>query len=369
MASFNAGEARLTRLYDAAVSPELWPQVLQELARAANAVGCCIAIDNTKETLIAPPMSPELAEPLADFINSGWYRHDLRGRLAWPLIKAGRRVLIEHDVCTEDERRHGSYHNEWLRPWDLPWWAAVGFPSGHGHYGLALLRSSRQGPFTPAEAAKLATWRPHLMRAVSLAQILAHSRAESVLAAMQHLGRAAFVLDTGGRVSQMNAAADALLGRELEICHGKLRALSRWDDAALQRFLAAVLAPPFPSGAAEEEPISISGEQGSRLLIEALPTLGLLQDLFAGTRALLLLTVLDVRAAPSERKLRELFSLTAAQAAVTARLAAGSDVREIADSLEIATGTVRNHLKAAFVKTGTHRQSELMAMVQRIRSG
>lgn len=366
MPSLDGDEGTLLRLYDAAVAPHLWPGVLQELAHEANAVGCCIAIDNTKETLIAPPMSPELAEPLADFINSGWYRHDVRGRRGWPLIKAGSRVLIEHDVSTEDERRNGSYYNEWLRPWDLPWWAAIGFPSGHSHCALALLRSSRQGAFTPAEAAKLAHWRPHLRRAVSLAQMLAHSRAESVLATLQHLGRAAFVFDTGGRVSQMNALAEALLGRELELCHGKLRALNRQDDAALQRLLAAALAPPFPIAAVEEEQISTRGEQGRRLLIEALPTLGLLRDLFAGTRALLLFTELDVRAAPPENMLRELFCLTAAQAAVAARLAAGSNVQEIADSLKIATGTVRNHLKAAFVKTGTHRQSELVALIQRV---
>jgi hypothetical protein len=36
-------------------------------------------------------------------------------------------------------------------------------------------------------------------------------------------------------------------------------------------------------------------------------------------------------------------------------------------SLDITVGTARNHLKAIFLKTGAHRQSELMALMQRIR--
>nr|WP_274709181.1 helix-turn-helix transcriptional regulator [Nitratireductor luteus] len=100
-----------------------------------------------------------------------------------------------------------------------------------------------------------------------------------------------------------------------------------------------------------------------------MPTVGLLQDVFAGTRALLLVTDLDRRAVLPEERLRKLFNLTASEAAVAARIAAGSDLRRIAESLEIATGTARNHLKAIFSKTGTHRQSELVALVQRIPLG
>ncbi|WP_265516494.1 helix-turn-helix transcriptional regulator [Nitratireductor luteus] len=369
MTSLDGDESSLLRLYDAAVSPDLWPQVLQELANQADAVGCCIAIDNLKETLIAPPMSPELVEPLSDFVQSGWYRRDLRGRRGWPLIKAGRRVLIEHDVSTEEERRCGSYHNEWLRPWDLPWWSAIGFPCGGGLFALALLRNSQQEAFTRAEAAKLSRWRPHLKRAISLAQLWSRRQADSVLATLQRLDRAAFLLNAQGRVSQLNAPAEVLLGRSLELRLGRLRAVHRKDDAALQGFLAAALAPPFPRGTADEEPILIGSEGRRRLIVEAMPTVGLLQDVFAGTRALLLVTDLDRRAVLPEERLRKLFNLTASEAAVAARIAAGSDLRRIAESLEIATGTARNHLKAIFSKTGTHRQSELVALVQRIPLG
>ena len=365
--AFRARRDNLLRLYDAAASADLWPSVLHDLAHDANSVGCCIAIDNVTETLIAPPMSPELVEPLTDFIESGWYTQDLRGRLAWPLLKEGRTVLIEHDVTTEEERRHSSYHNEWLRPWDLPWWGAIGFSVDDVCYALAILRSSEQGPFSRTDVVELARWRPHLTRAVSLARLIAQRMERTALDTLQHLDRAAFLLSVSGRIDRMNAAAEALLGSELELREGKLRAPRRQDDAALQRLLAAVLAPPFPSTAADEQPIAIGPEEGRRLMIEALPSVGLVEDVFARTRALLMVTDLRERAAPDERRLRELFRLTPAEAAVANRLVSGATVRDAAESLQIATGTARNHLKAIFLKTGTHRQSELVALIQKIR--
>jgi DNA-binding CsgD family transcriptional regulator len=62
-----------------------------------------------------------------------------------------------------------------------------------------------------------------------------------------------------------------------------------------------------------------------------------------------------------------LFRLTPAEAAVATQLGSGRALRDVAESLDITVGTARNHLKAIFQKTGAHRQSELVALMQRIR--
>jgi DNA-binding CsgD family transcriptional regulator len=60
--------------------------------------------------------------------------------------------------------------------------------------------------------------------------------------------------------------------------------------------------------------------------------------------------------------LQRLFGLTAAEARVLALLLDDCRPREIADELSISITTVRSHLQSLFAKTGTRRQSELVAL-------
>jgi len=60
------------------------------------------------------------------------------------------------------------------------------------------------------------------------------------------------------------------------------------------------------------------------------------------------------------------FSLTTAEAKVASMVAAGSSPEEIANELQISRETVRNQIKAIFAKTGTHRQSEFVALISRV---
>jgi DNA-binding CsgD family transcriptional regulator len=68
-------------------------------------------------------------------------------------------------------------------------------------------------------------------------------------------------------------------------------------------------------------------------------------------------------AAPAQDTLRELFGLTRTEAAITAALAEGHGLAQIAAQFHIGLGTVRSHLKTILAKTGTHRQAQLVALV------
>ncbi len=64
-------------------------------------------------------------------------------------------------------------------------------------------------------------------------------------------------------------------------------------------------------------------------------------------------------------RLRELFGLTATEAAIAAELGAGRSAEEIALRQRIGIGTVRWHLKNILAKTGTSRQAEAAALLAR----
>ncbi|MCG8392806.1 MAG: helix-turn-helix transcriptional regulator [Pseudomonadales bacterium] len=59
----------------------------------------------------------------------------------------------------------------------------------------------------------------------------------------------------------------------------------------------------------------------------------------------------------------ERYGLTVAEREVVGLLAQGVSLADIAESTGRSRETVRSHLKAVFMKTGTHRQVELVVLV------
>jgi DNA-binding CsgD family transcriptional regulator len=60
------------------------------------------------------------------------------------------------------------------------------------------------------------------------------------------------------------------------------------------------------------------------------------------------------------------FQLTPSQARVAYRIARGEALANIAAAHGVAVSTVKTHLQAVFIKTGTHRQAELTALLARM---
>jgi DNA-binding CsgD family transcriptional regulator len=65
----------------------------------------------------------------------------------------------------------------------------------------------------------------------------------------------------------------------------------------------------------------------------------------------------------SEDYLRETYGMTRAEAKVAVLLATGHAIDEIAETTGTTVNAVKFHLKAIYAKTGTHRQSELVARI------
>jgi DNA-binding CsgD family transcriptional regulator len=64
--------------------------------------------------------------------------------------------------------------------------------------------------------------------------------------------------------------------------------------------------------------------------------------------------------------LGQAFALTPAEARLAVIIAQGAKAEYAAEVLGISLATARNQLKSVFSKTGTHRQSELVALLSRI---
>ncbi len=82
-----------------------------------------------------------------------------------------------------------------------------------------------------------------------------------------------------------------------------------------------------------------------------------------GSEALLMILDAANHAPLNAEVLMRWFGLTAREAEVVARVASGHSLKEVASELGISAGTARNHLKAAFQKTGISGQTRLAALV------
>jgi DNA-binding CsgD family transcriptional regulator len=71
----------------------------------------------------------------------------------------------------------------------------------------------------------------------------------------------------------------------------------------------------------------------------------------------------EAREIPQANFLEERFHLSHAEARLVGHLVAGASLRSCATALGIKYETARSYLKSAFLKTGTHRQAELVLMV------
>ncbi|RWD97794.1 helix-turn-helix transcriptional regulator [Mesorhizobium sp.] len=77
----------------------------------------------------------------------------------------------------------------------------------------------------------------------------------------------------------------------------------------------------------------------------------------------------DSRPRPPEAVLRSCFGLTVSEARLACHVSSGEALEAAADELAISYETARNHLKAIFAKTDTHRQAELIALLARVANG
>jgi DNA-binding CsgD family transcriptional regulator len=69
---------------------------------------------------------------------------------------------------------------------------------------------------------------------------------------------------------------------------------------------------------------------------------------------------------PDPSNLKKLFGLTSTEARLALEIARGASPAALADRMMVRQTTIRSHLAALFAKTGTRRQSELVALLARV---
>lgn len=365
MPKVNAGllDKARARLGEAVLDPLLWPELMEGLSRAVGAAGAGLLQSDATTPDI--PRTPDVAEMITSYFENGWHTRDIRARAGFPLLLAGARVVADDDVVTPEQIHSSSFYNESLLPFGLQWFAAVGFWAGSSFWALSFQRTRRQGAFLAPEKRILAELSQHLTEVATLSDTVGRIALLGSTSALDLVQQPAVSVDRRGAILQTNAVSEAIWDADIAVSNNRLVLADSWARSALEH-LFDQLARPDPAPLRGSEPIVVRRRVRPPVLLRALPVPPAARSPFLGARAILTLTSLEPNPRPAAALLAKTFGLTPAEAKLAAILANGTSLETAAEELGISRETARNRLKSVFLKTATHRQSQLVALLARL---
>ena len=210
---------------------------------------------------------------------------------------------------------------------------------------------------------------PHIRRAVLIGRLidLRAADAASLADILDGLSAGMCLVDTGGRIVHANTACHVILnaGDFLSTTGGRIVATDAKIDQALRELLAAAGSGDAAIGS-RGIALPLKAQDGSCYVAHVLPLTSGARRLagiaYSATAALFICKVAtQIRSAPEI--IARAYNLTPTELRVLMAIVEVGGVPEVAVALGIADSTVKTHLGRLFVKTGTGRQADLVKIV------
>lgn len=348
------------RIYECSFVPELWPQVLDELAHLIDARGGQLFA--VRDKVMSWITSANLTEIFQAYVSEGYFARC--GRKVCLFSQSQPSFLAEQDYWTPEQIDSNEIYRDFFRPRGLGWSASTGLAMPtQDNIVFTVERNYERGPVEREKIDALNELRPHLARAALIAARLGLRSAQGASDTLASMGLPALVLEEDGTVIKANALMQDLQeamawrannkislmdARANELLWAALPALKQSPDAAIRSFV-------------------LRDKQGvASMVAHILPIRRSAHDIFVRSYALLVVTPVTARKAPPVELLRSLFDLTVAEARVARGLAGGQSLDDLAASGGVSRNTVRTQLQQILEKTGCTRQAEVTALLSNV---
>ncbi len=348
----------LNQIYEAALLPDLWPDVLARISAlsGATAGGVLFAMN--------PSFSGWKSSPghqlFSEYIEGGWAARNPRpARRALAIKHAG--FLGDDQFFTRQEMDEDPFY-QWARERGGGWsfGTLIKMPAGDDVI-FTWERRFDLGPFSHSTLQSLDLLRPHLARAAFVAGRLALNQARAVTEALARLGLPAGVIDFSNRLIAANDLFQELIPEVLQDRAMRVMLTDRRANALLGQALSH-LSGSFGLEAASSIPIA-GTEKRPPSILHVVPTRRAAQDLFTASSCMLVLTPIHRSNVPGADIVQALFDLTPAEARVAVAIAEGQTPERFATHAGLSIRTVRVQLGAVFSKIGISRQADLVALL------
>lgn len=346
------------RIYEAAFVPEKWLALLETLAAGAGSASAGILVFDGERPIgaLATDLTRDMFE---EFATTDLWRKSERIRHFHANPISG---FVHADNYFPQAMQAADVATRRMLSLGVGWQAGTIIPLPTSELVVFTFeRYLEDGPHSNETMARWEPLRPHLARSGLIAARLRLERAQGTAATLQAMGLPAAVLNHGGRTLAVNSLLEAMPDLFVPLAHGGL-ALA--DAAAQPLFADALKLSMTGAPAVMSLPVAAS-ERHPACIVHVLPLRRAALDIFSQAELLITATMPSASTmVPAPQILHGLFDLTPAESRLAAALAAGHSLREAAISHGNQFSTARSQLEAIFRKTGTHKQSQLVALLQ-----
>lgn len=349
--------------YEAAVLPELWPQVLSRVGEISGSAGGALVCLNERGVNIV--CAPALDRVRDRILAEGYMSRSGRAQGVVTMGLVGIPRFLNEDDWYADaaDAARDPIVAEVFRPEGFGW--AAGWIQSLPHGDTVIMNVEQywdRGPIKDAALARLDQLYPVFARAAVLGARSQFQRVRASVDTLTELGLPAAAVSPQGRVvfanERFGAAADVWTT-------GRLDRIALLDPVAA-KMLAEVLSTIGNAAVPRSIPCRLLPAGSVHAVIQVIPIRRQAHDLFGSAVAILVLSQTSEKAADA-RLVQSLFDLTPAEIAVARSIAAGLTVAEISRASGRSVRTVRNQLNSAMAKTGCSRQLELVLLMEQLR--
>lgn len=363
-------------LYEAAAGLIPWQDALGSLHREMSCAGVqLVVVEKSAGTLVMSEQSiadmlPNNIDGVLDHVRE-YHRHD--PHMAHAAGLAVGEVMHSAESFPLDKWKAHKFYAEYWSAYGVHDLIAAKIAEDDRHVVmLGMTRTLEQPTFSSIEMKVLERYIGHLASAYRIVRHLGiiQATARAGLAIIEASTRPMILIDAQHNIVISNAPGETIInaGTSVYKQSGKLICRSPRGAAALRQGLAELQIKINDCYFQQRRvAVRIEGETREHQILCSLwalrpaETMGLF-----GAAEVILITVAPAPSSSVDVVLvASMFELTPAEAKVAVALVEGLDLRKIARSHNTALETVRSQLKAIFLKTGTRRQSDLVALLLR----
>lgn len=346
------------KIYEAAFVPEMWPELLQDIADTVDSVGGTVFVTDLSR-VPRWTSSHSIQGVLKEWVADDWITKNQRTHRMVALGHAG--FVTASDVFSAEELAADREHEEFLRPRGLGSSTGTFIPMPTGEVVVYSFERALHLPtISRDEIAVVDALRPHLARTGAISARLGLERARTAAETFQLLGLPAAALSRTGRVMVANFLFEALIPSVVMDQAQRLVLTDPSADALLGQCLQG--GPAARLNQVASIPIAAT-EEFAPHIIHLLPVCGAAHDLFSNIGWMCVAVPVLPGKVPGAEVLQGLFDLTPAEAKAARAVAGGETVNSLAEKLGLSRETIRAQLKAVFAKTGVRRQADLIALL------